>query len=56
MTEPRSRPRPVRTEDIQSVGELRAVLAQIPDDVVCGPYFAEYSPSDHRLDVHPVND
>lgn len=46
----------VRIEDIQTVGELRAVLAQIEDSVRCGPSLAEYSPSDHQLDIYPTDD
>lgn len=38
---------------IDTVGELRAALAEVPDDTATGPYFIEYSPSDRRLDVHP---
>jgi hypothetical protein len=59
MTESRpslSTPGPVRTEDIATVGELRAVLALIPDDAGTGPYFAEWSPSDNRFDLHPTTD
>lgn len=46
----------VRHENIASVADLRAVLATLPDDVACGPYFAEYSPSDHQLDIYPTDD
>jgi len=56
MTESRPSPGPVRTEDIATVGELRAVLALIPDDAGTGPYFAEWSPSDNRFDLHPTTD
>lgn len=46
----------IRIEDIATVGDLRAVLAQIEDSVTCGPYLAEYSPSDHQLDLYPTDD
>jgi hypothetical protein len=39
---------------IGTVGALRAVLAELPDDTVTGPYFAEYSPSDRQFDLHPT--
>jgi hypothetical protein len=44
------------TEPIQTVAALRTALADVPDDIETGPYMIEYSPSDRRLDVHPVDD
>jgi hypothetical protein len=43
-------------DTVRTVAHLREVLADVPGDVATGPYMIEYSPSDHRLDVHEIDE
>ena len=47
---------PCLPEPITTVGDLRFALAKVPNGTTTGPCFIEYSPSDRRLDVHPIAD
>jgi len=47
---------PCLPDPITTVGDLRFALAKVPDGTATGPCFIEYSPSDRRLDVHPIAD